>query len=280
MIMKARHNRHLGNINPLPFAITFVNNLGWVIYGSMLSNYYIFSSCIFGVLFGLFYTITCLTIMAKEAVEDEFTFKYGLIEGLLLFGLFFWGILGIIQTSLFQNFPDPNSESTKLIGYLCCFFNICYYGAPLSTMLDVIKKKDASSLYLPAIFVNSLNATLWLSYGAFGVHSPVVWVPSFIGLVLSLGQVVLAFLYHKGPWFHAASGSITHDTILSKSRVEDIEADGHRKMSFVVTPGTSKAIDQDLLSTPSTSKKSINQQTQQSLRQENKKYSILLQSNN
>ncbi len=265
LVMTARKNRHLGNVNPIPFAIMFITNLGYVIYGAMLSNYYLFFSSVFGVLLSLFYCITCLTIMAKEAFEDEFTDRYITLEILVLGGLGFWAILGIVQTSLFHSYPDQHAEATKLIGYLCCFFNICYYAAPLSTMKEVITKKDSSSLFLPNILVNCMNATLWLCYGAFGVHNPVVWGPSFIGLTLSLIQVSLVCIYHEGHWLEAISGWATHRTIQVKTRVEDEtfvtssvdpgDKDGEtttgtrmRKASFVVAPISDMSSAKDVVS--------------------------------
>jgi solute carrier family 50 protein (sugar transporter) len=223
LVMTARKNRHLGNVNPIPFALMFITNLGYCVYGSMLSNYYIFFSAVFGVLLSLFYCITCLTIMAKEAFEDEFTDLYILLEGLVLGGLGFWAILGIVQTSLFHSYgpEQQHTEATQLIGYMCCFCNICYYAAPLSTMQAVIRHKDSSSLYLPNILVNCMNATLWLCYGAFGVKNMIVWGPSSIGLTLSLIQVSLVVMYHEGHWLEAVSGWATHGTIQVKTRVED-----------------------------------------------------------
>eukprot|EP01039_Chlorochromonas_danica_P001475 gene1475-1604_t len=235
LVMKARQNRHLGDVNPIPFAMTFVNNIGWVVYSAMLSNYYIFFSSIFGIIFGLFYTVTCLTIIAKEAYEDEFTTLYVIAEGMLLGGLFFWSMIGIVQTSIFKSFDDPDEQATKMVGYLCAFFNICYYAAPLSSMFQVIATKNASSLYLPAILVNSLNATMWLCYGAFGQNNPVVWGPSLIGLLLSMTQVVLVIRYHKGPWIHAIKGATTEETIKVKSRVDDGNSRGNRTMSFLIS---------------------------------------------
>lgn len=279
LVMTARKNRHMGSVNPIPFAIMFVNNLGFVVYGSLLSNYYIFFSSIFGVLLSLFYTITCLTIMAKEAVEDEFSELYLQVEGIVLGGIGFWAIIGIVQTSLFHTFADPKHEAQQMVGFVCCFFNICYYAAPLSTMAEIIAKKDSSSLYLPNVLVNCLNATLWLLYGAFGVHNIVVWGPSFIGLTLSLIQVALVFRYHKGHWLEAVSGWITHRTIQMKTRVADefddqeqqrkfsVEIDQRRpssavpvgatrRMSFCITPADNANDGMPLLTSGSTKNRS------------------------
>lgn len=167
--------------------------------------------------------------MAKETYEDEFTTQYIQVEGLLLFALFFWPLLGILQTVIFSSFDDPKEEAKHMIGYLCAFFNICYYAAPLSSMAHVISTQDASSLYLPNILINSLNATMWLCYGAFGVNNPVVWGPSSIGLTLSFIQVALVFKYAKAPLWKEVTGEATHKSIKYKSRVL-----GDKTISFVI----------------------------------------------
>lgn len=136
-------------------------------------------------------------------------------------GLGFWAVMGIAQTSLFTAFSDPSAEAAQLIGLLCDFFSICYYAAPLSSMAEVVRKRDASSLYLPAILVNCVNASLWMLYGIFSVGSVILYGPSMLGLLLSLVQVVLVFVYHEGKWFDAVSGFITHRTIHVKTRVWD-----------------------------------------------------------
>lgn len=235
LVMQARVSRHLGSINPMPFAITFVSSIGWTMYSCMLSNYYLFLSSFLGILFGLFYSITCLTIMAKEAYEDEFTEQYMQIEGLLVAGLFFWCVLGIVQTSIFNDFNDPAAQQAQMIGNLCSAFSICYYASPLWTLREVVRSRDSSSLYLPTILTNMTNTLLWFSYGAFGVHNPVVWAPALTGLLLSVLQVCVVVVFHKGRWrwLRAVKGEPTHDSIKVRCRTRSM--DGDPTISFVIT---------------------------------------------
>jgi hypothetical protein len=174
-------------------------------------------------------------------------------------------LIGIVQGSVFTNSNDPHADATQMVGYVCSFFNICYYAAPLSSMAEVIRKKDASSLFLPNILVNTLNATLWFSYGLFGLGNIVVYGPSAIGLTLSGIQIALVFIYHEGHWFDAVSGWLTHRTIRAKTRVAnetELTVDNNqglssksdkdnlqneRRMSFVVTSEEAAELQQQQL---------------------------------
>jgi solute carrier family 50 (sugar transporter) len=248
LVLKARRNRHLGKVNPIPFAIMFVANVGYIVYGALLANYYIFFSSIFSMMIALFYCVTCLTIMAKEAKEDEFSEQYVLLEALVIGGVGFWALMAMIETTIFSQFLNPRDQASTMTGTLCAFLSICYYGAPLSTMAEVMHTRDASSLYLPMILMNMCNATLWMLYGAFGVKTVVIWLPPALGLVLSCVQIGLVLVYHRGHWLEAVTGWITHRTIHRKTRVGEVEAamsdsarellssPEARRMSFVVAP--------------------------------------------
>ena len=51
---------------------------------------------------------------------------------------------------------------------------VCYYTAPLSTLVKVVRTKDSSSLHVPLCIMNFFNMVLWLSYGA-AIHNPFIW---------------------------------------------------------------------------------------------------------
>ena len=90
---------------------------------------------------------------------------------------------------------DDNIDSMlSLWGLAGNFMSLAYYGAPLSTMADVIKKRDSSSILLPLTLMNLLNACLWTTYGL-AIGDAYVFVPNGIGAFLSLAQLALSFLY-------------------------------------------------------------------------------------
>jgi uncharacterized protein with PQ loop repeat len=50
-------------------------------------------------------------------------------------------------------------------GFTCNAITIAYYGAPLSTMFQVIRSRSSSSIYLPMCIANLVNTLLWIGYG-------------------------------------------------------------------------------------------------------------------
>jgi uncharacterized protein with PQ loop repeat len=84
-----------------------------------------------------------------------------------------------------------------MVGYISSSFAIAYYAAPLATMLQVIKTKDSSSLYLPMILINCTNGLLWSSYGFIALHDINVYGPNVIGVILSSIQILMTFIFPK-----------------------------------------------------------------------------------
>ncbi|RYH29236.1 hypothetical protein EON65_09175 [archaeon] len=196
-VHKARLSRNLGSLNPIPFVVVVFNCIGWMIYGCQKRDWFLFWANLPGIILGAFYTITCLTIIAKKTEAEEFSWLYIGLEGLLIFAFFFWGLMGMLSATLFVNYPNPDVHAQALIGTISCVFSICYYGAPLSTMAKVIATRDASSLYLPMILVNLVNALLWTSYGAFALQDPIVWLPNGLGIILAVLQITLVLMLSK-----------------------------------------------------------------------------------
>jgi hypothetical protein len=64
-------------------------------------------------------------------------------------------------------------------------------------MLQVIKTKDSSSLYLPMILINCTNGLLWSSYGFIALHDINVYGPNVIGVILSSIQILMTFIFPK-----------------------------------------------------------------------------------
>ena len=61
-VAQARTSKQLGALNPLPFAFTFANCLGWLHYGFVCRNHYVFWSNALGCVLGLLYTTTALKL--------------------------------------------------------------------------------------------------------------------------------------------------------------------------------------------------------------------------
>lgn len=72
---------------------------------------------------------------------------------------------------------------------------VAYYGVPLSSMREVVRTRDASSILYPLTVTNTINASCWFVYGLFALHDPVVWAPNGVGVLLGMVQFTLRIIY-------------------------------------------------------------------------------------
>lgn len=228
--MHARQARDIGDINPLPFVAMVFNCIGWIGYACLLQDFFLFFANIIGLVLGLFYSIVCLTLLAKQGEGQQYSQLYLTVERLLLFALFFWSLMGLLAGTLFNQSSNTRKESANLVGLLSCAFSIAYYAAPLSTMVEIIRTKDSSSLFLPMIMVNLVNAIMWFLYGAIAKHDINIWGPNGLGAILSTIQIMLLLLYSKHSWYETLTGK-GHEyfPVSSKVKSESIKSTGDNK---------------------------------------------------
>lgn len=196
-VLQARETRSIGSLNSIPFVATITNCIGWMLYGCLKKDAFLFFANVFGIVLGMFYTINCLTLTTKKPEEASFSKDYLITESLLLFSVFFWCLMGLFCAMLFNSFNDPVAQAANLVGYVSVTFSISYYAAPLSTVFQVIATHDASSLYLPTISINFINGCCWFFYGLIGTHDIILWGPNGLGILLSCFQISLIIMFRK-----------------------------------------------------------------------------------
>ena len=69
-----------------------------------------------------------------------------------------------------------------------------YYGAPLSSIQEVLRTRSSTTIHKPMVALNGLNAAFWSSY-ALAVGDPYILVPNAIGAALSAVQMGLCALF-------------------------------------------------------------------------------------
>ncbi len=72
-----------------------------------------------------------------------------------------------------------------------------YFGSPLSTALEVVSKKDASSIDPRMVFCNLVNCLMWSVYGLAAINDPVVYYPNISGIVLQIINISLLAVYPR-----------------------------------------------------------------------------------
>jgi solute carrier family 50 (sugar transporter) len=73
-----------------------------------------------------------------------------------------------------------------------------FYGAPLSSIVTVLKTKSSSSIHVATMATNTLNAVFWTAYGI-AVVDPFLFVPNGMGAFFGACQIVLMVLFPRKP---------------------------------------------------------------------------------
>ena len=178
-VAQARTEKNLGALNPLPFAFTFANCVGWLHYGFVCRNHYVFWSNALGCVLGLLYTTTALKLGCPDVVERV------AVGGLVIH------ICAAYATGLRLASP---AKRKLCAGLVANFILLCYYAAPLSTVAAVVRSRDASSISGPLVLVNAGNGLLWTVYGA-AVEDALVWAPNLAGVALAAAQLALKLAF-------------------------------------------------------------------------------------
>jgi solute carrier family 50 (sugar transporter) len=117
-------------------------------------------------------------------------------ENVLLIVSSFWVIIVVIL--LFIEGLSLKTQQTT-VGIAVNLNLVVFYGAPLSTIYDVMNTKLSASIHIPTMVLNTTNGLLWSVYGLF-VRDIVVTIPNGIGVMLGCIQIVLCLIYPREPY--------------------------------------------------------------------------------
>jgi Sugar efflux transporter for intercellular exchange len=88
-------------------------------------------------------------------------------------------------------------KTTELIVGVAVNINLFFfYGAPLSSILQVFTERNSASIHIRTMITNSLNSCFWTAYGL-AVADPFIYVPNGIGAFLGVVQGVLVLLFPR-----------------------------------------------------------------------------------
>jgi len=174
----------LGELNPLPAAVTVLSTLAWLQYGLAIADPFVVASNIPGLTAAIAGFVLLLPLMKGTSSLKlvQTSFVTGCAATLALWTwLVFSGMTAAARASA--------------LGLWASAFFIVLCSSPLTSMRKVIQTKDASSIYAPMTAAQCANCLLWTVYGYFGVGNIFVWGPNFTGLLLSFAQLGLKVLY-------------------------------------------------------------------------------------
>lgn len=167
-VLRTRKEKSLGSLNAIPYALMCFSCTGWTTYGYVTRDLFVCFACWPGIVLGYFYSSSALITIANKE-EKELQRVGSAVEIILSATAFYWGLLAIIALVGFDSCLESDKwKSRELIGINCVIFNLLYYSSPLSTILEVIKTRDSSSIYRPMVVCNFVNSVLWtIMYASF-----------------------------------------------------------------------------------------------------------------
>ena len=85
-----------------------------------------------------------------------------------------------------------------LVGITVNVIQVFFYAAPLSTMWNVIRTRNSSSIHFATMLWNTINSTMWLCYGL-ALFDYFIFVPNILGTLLGLTQLALRMMFPSKP---------------------------------------------------------------------------------
>ena len=214
-VVEARKKKDLGDLNPFSFALIMNSQLGWILYAVLTRDYFIFLSSCFPFMLGVILCMTAIHILERGVQHDSREKVLRLrLEYVMFCSMCYWMLMVFI--TCFILVPKYHSLSVLIVGISSDISGLLYYAAPLSTIAEVIRMKDSSSLFAPVIIISAINCTLWFFYGLFGVQSALIYIPNAMGITLCVIELIIRAIYP------APSKSFAEK--LAESTAEDLSA--------------------------------------------------------
>ena len=185
-LQKYRKMNEWGSLNSHPYPIVVCNCIGWMMYGSVIKDSWVFVSNVPGLLVSVYALMIALTLNARNEK------KRGELEKMVLVSCALLSVMGFVVGVVMHDGGDEKEGKKRFAsGIFCNVVLAIYYASPLSEMRQIITERDASSLYWPMSVAITVNGFSWAAYG-FALKDWFLVSPNMFGGVL--GVVQLAFL--------------------------------------------------------------------------------------
>ena len=193
-VQQCIRSRSLNGTNPLPYPLIMANALAWLLYALLVHNQFIFWSNIAGWLLGLYFTTHMYSIVSQNTspvLQRSLMLLLLGANGFVFFGAFLAFLLLADTTT---SATAPTESQKNAMGYVAITVLILFYSSPLSTLMEVVRNRDASSFQWSLSLTCLVNALLWTAYGS-AIQDVFVSGPNAIGVVVALIQIICKLVF-------------------------------------------------------------------------------------
>lgn len=172
--MRIMKIKSVQNLSLIPFLSLFTNGFVWFIYGAIRKDYTVMVGNFFAILTGA----TCVIIYHFNSEKKV---------SIILYGISFSIIFPSLILALYGD--------QEIIGLIGVFLSVLLMGSPLSTVYIVITEKKTNSMPFLTSLASFFNSLSWTLYGYLIALDPLLWMSSFVGLLLVMFQLCLFIIY-------------------------------------------------------------------------------------
>lgn len=181
-------DKSVGYLPLMPYTTMLTNAFLWFIYGFMLQEPSIWTGSAVGFFAGCFYFLE----FCRFAPKRSHTLPGSVVQHFH----FCFAVLGATLVLAVAPFPF---EGVTIIGQAAVFFCVAMFASPLAALPTVLETQSAKAIPLNYTIAVLLNSALWTIVGLFEMQDKNIYIPSMLGLVLSIVQVGLKIVYGNGP---------------------------------------------------------------------------------
>jgi solute carrier family 50 protein (sugar transporter) len=103
-------------------------------------------------------------------------------------------IIWVITLSTVCFVPMSVEKQANIIGLIVNINLVVFYGAPLSTILNVVSKRNSASIHRRTMIMSLFNSFFWLVYGV-ALMDIVIFLPNACGFAMGVVQLVLCVVF-------------------------------------------------------------------------------------
>jgi len=187
-VLKAVRLSSLGDLNPLPLAFMAVSATSWLAYGLAVRDPFLVLANLAGCITSIGYVAGVLPLLGGggEGGAAKLRVMQAVVVGGTATCLCLWTFLILSNSSA--------DKANAALGFFASGLFVVLAVSPLSTIGEVVRNKDSSSILAPLMVAQVTNSALWSAYGII-IKDQFLSGSSILGLFLGLLQLVLKLMF-------------------------------------------------------------------------------------
>ncbi|XP_011209738.1 sugar transporter SWEET1 [Bactrocera dorsalis] len=168
-----------GESSGLPFICGFLSTSFWLRYGMLTDERSVILVNIIGSFLFLCYTMIYYIFSVNK---KSYMRQFGIVL-CILFSVWYY-----------TNLVETEAEKIRIMGLVCSIVTVCFFAAPLTMLIHVIRVQNSESLPFALIVMTFLVSIQWVIYGVV-ISDTFIQIPNFFGCLLSMLQLCLFVVY-------------------------------------------------------------------------------------